>query len=156
LPPEAAWVGRQSVVVGFRDPRVFDATSGVERGRVVLGGNTIARIDADDDEDRMVAVDINRSIAWIDPETWLVLDRWDGRWQDVAIAPDGRFVAALDFAGTLHFAGLEDGRFRPIGEISEAAALPYASSVEIAPGAIGLAGGGGAARATLAVDRLDA
>ena len=147
--PQAGWVGRRAVVVGFSDPRVFDAATGNESGLVAIGGGTIARIDADDDDRRIVAVDLNRSIVLIDPDTWLVIDRWEGRWQDAAMAPDGRFVAALDFEGTLHFASLAAGRFQPIGD---AAAPPDAASIGLTRDAIGLTGSRGAARAALAVD----
>ena len=147
--PHAGWVGRRAVVVGFNDPRVFDVATGDESGRVALGGGTIARIDADDDDRRIVAVDLNRSIVLIDPDTWLVIDRWEGRWQDAAMAPDGRFVAALDFEGTLQFASLAAGRFQPIGD---AAAPPDAASIGLTRDAIGLTGSRGAARAALAVD----
>jgi hypothetical protein len=149
LPPQAAWVGRQAAVVGFRDLHVFDTSSGAERGIVALDAGTITRLDADTAERRLVAVDLNRSIIWIDPHSWLVVDSWNGRWQDAAIAPDGRFIAALDLSGRLHFACLADGCFRPIGEAS---GTRYAGSVALTQNAIGLVGDGLAARTTLAVE----
>jgi hypothetical protein len=150
LPPQAAWVGRQAAVVGFRDLRVFDASSGAERGTVALDAGTITRLDADTDERHLIAVDLNRSIMWIDPDSWLVIDCWKGRWQDAAIAPGGRYIAALDLSGRLHFACLADGRFHPIGDA--AAGIRYPGSVALSEDSIGLVGDGVAARTMLVVE----
>ncbi len=148
LPPEAAWVGRDVAAVGFRDLELLDAATGAERGRVALGAGTVTCLDADAEERLLVAVDLNRAIFSIDLQAGQIVDRWEGRWLDAAVAPDGHLVVALDLAGGLHFASLAAGRFRLLGEA--AAAQP--GSVALDRGVLAVAGGGIAARATLAID----
>jgi hypothetical protein len=150
LPPEAAWVGRDVAAVGFRDLELLDAATGAERGRVALGAGTVTRLDTDAEERLLVAVDLNRAIFSIDLQAGRIVDRWEGRWLDAAVAPDGRLVVALDLAGGLHFASPAGGRFRLFGET---AAQP--GSVALDRGVLGVAGGGIAARATLAIDYLE-
>lgn len=150
FPPQAAWVGRTALVVGFGDPRAFAVDTGAECACIALGAGTVTRLDADAAERRLLAVDLNRCVAWIDPHAWQLVDRWEGRWLDAAIAPDGRHAVALDLAGGLHLARLAADRFEPLGA---AAAPPFvATSVALDDTAIALAGGGLAARADYVIE----
>ena len=119
VPPQAAWIGERAIVVGFANPRVFDA-SGSPRFEIPLGGGTIVAIEAAANEQRLIVVDLNRAISWVDPENGSVLDRWDGPWLHAAVSADGQFVAALEPWGKLQFACIEHDRFRPIGAASAA------------------------------------
>ena len=148
LAPEAAWVGRDVAVVGFRDLEVLDAASGAVRGRVKLGAGAVMSLDADAEERRLVAVDLNRAVFWIDLPELRIVDRWAGRWQDAAVAPDGRLAVALDLAGRLHFAGLELRRFWPLGEADN---IVVPGSVALGQDVIAVVGGGVAARAGLTI-----
>lgn len=148
LPPSAAWFGERAVVVGFSDPRVFDR-SGTPVARIALGGGTIASIDATAREERVIVVDLNRAIYWIDPATWTVLDRWPGPWMHGAVSEDCRLIAGLEPWGKLHFASMEEDRFRPMGQ---AAVDDRAVAVALNPGEIATVGGGEARRASLRID----
>ena len=150
LAPEAAWVGRDVAVVGFRDLEVLDATSGVVRGRVGLGAGSVISLDADAGERLLVAVDLNRAVFWIDLPELRIVDRWAGRWQDAAVTPDGLLAVALDLAGRLHFAELGARRFRLLGTAGNVAPP---GSVAVGQDVLAVAGGGVAARAGLAVER---
>lgn len=148
LPPQAAWLGTDAVVVGFGDPRVFDHT-GKYLGDIALGGATIAAIEATTDERRLIAIDLNRTIAWIDSETWTVLDRWSGPWLHGTVSPDGRFVAVLEPWGKLHFACLEGDRFKPIGQ---APCDPNAVALALTLSEIATVGSGEVRWASLRID----
>lgn len=117
LAPEAAWLGRQAVVLGLADPRVFDHR-GTHLADIELGGGSVVHIEADATERRLIAVDLNRAIAWIDAASWTVLDRWPGPWLHAAVSPDGRFVAALAPGGEAHFACIHADRFGPAARIA--------------------------------------
>jgi hypothetical protein len=148
LPPSAAWFGARAAVVGFSDPQVFDR-SGAPMARIALGGGTIACIDATGGEQRVIVVDLNRAIHWIDPATWTVLDRWPGPWMHGAVSQDGRLIAVLEPWGKLHFASMEEDRFRPAGQI---AVDDRAVAVALNPGEIATVGGGEVRRASLRID----
>jgi len=149
LPPQAAWVGRHLAVLGFCDPRVFDVTNGTSHGAVAVDAGTIVRFDSDFEELRLIAVDLNRSVISIDQREWTVVDRWEGQWYDAVISPDGRFVAALDSSGKLHFACLVQGHFCPIEKASDGA---RADSIALTNDSIGIVTGGFAMRLSLDVD----
>jgi hypothetical protein len=110
-------------VVGFSDPRVFDS-SGIPVTKIALGAGTIACIEATAGEDRVIIVDPNRAIYWIDPATWSVLDRWPGPW-------------------------MHGDRFRPAGQI---AVDDKAVAVGLNPGETATVGGGEVRRASLKID----
>jgi len=148
LAPAAAWLGRQAIVVGFSDPRVFDH-SGSHVRDIAIGGGSIAAIEATTDERRLIIVDLNRTVALIDTETWEILDRWPGPWLHSSLSPDGRFLAALEPGGNLHFACLDGDRFRPAGQI---AIDSRAIALAIAAGEIAVVGGGEVRRASLQID----
>jgi hypothetical protein len=152
LSPQAAWLGERAAVVGFGDPRVFDY-SGRHLADIPLAGATIVAIEATTDERRLIVVDLNRSISWIDIETWTVLDCWPGPWLHGAVSPDGRFVAVLEPWGKLHFACMESDRFKPAGQ---ATADPKAFALAIALDELAIVGGGEVHRASLKVDCLTA
>lgn len=147
-PPQAAWVGEHAAVVGLGDPLVF-GRSGSRVAEVPLGGGTVTTLAATADERRLLAVDLNRAAAWIDTETWTVLDRWPGPWLHGAVSPDGRVVAVLEPWGKLHFACIQGDRFRPAGE---APCDPGAIAIALPPGEIATVGGGLARRAALRID----
>jgi hypothetical protein len=148
LAPAAAWLGRQAIVVGFGDPRVFDH-SGSYLADIALGGGSIAAIEATTDERRLIIVDLNRTVALIDTDTWEILDRWPGPWLHAGVSPDGRFLAALEPGGKLHFACLDGDRFRPAGQ---AAVDSRAIALAITPGKIATVGGGEVRRGSLEID----
>ncbi|HEY0006845.1 MAG TPA: hypothetical protein VGB17_18845 [Pyrinomonadaceae bacterium] len=148
LPPSAAWLGESAAVIGFGDPKVFD-DEGKHLADIPLGGGTIASIEATHDEHRLIIVDLNRSLALIETESWTVLDSWSGPWLHGAVSSDGRFVAVLEHWGKLHFACLEGDRFKPVGE---AAADSRAVALALATGEIATVGGGEVRRAGLKVD----
>jgi hypothetical protein len=148
IPPQAAWAGGRAIVVGFGTPRVFDH-AGKHLADVALNGATVVAIDSDTRERRLIAVDLNRAIAWIEPETWTILDRWPGTWLHAAISPDGAFVAALEPWGKIHFACLEGDRFKPVGTAS---APPDAVALALSPNEIATIGGGEVNRTKLTVD----
>jgi hypothetical protein len=148
LPPQAAWVGSDVAVIGFRNLEVLDAASGAERGRIALDAGTVVRLDADARERRLMAVDLNRAIIWIDLRTGTVIGRWEGRWLDAAIAPDGSLIVAVDLAGRLHFARPAEGRCLLLGT---AAAITRPGSVALDRGLLAVVGGGIALRTTLAI-----
>jgi hypothetical protein len=147
IAPRAAWAGREAIVVGFKDPRVWSA-SGAELGTIAAGGASIERIDASRDERRLIAVDVNRTIALIDGQSFAVLDRWSGAWAYGAIDPDGRFAVGLDTSGALHFACIEGERLVPAGQ---AEGDRGAAAVAVGDDLIAIAGGGELRVASLAV-----
>jgi hypothetical protein len=152
LSPQAAWVGRNSVVVGFRNLRIFDTATGNEQGEITVDAGTLARLDGDIHDQRLIAVDLNRAIVWIDQLQRRVVDRWEGRWRDAALSPDGRFVAAVDLSGALHVRCLADGGFQFLTEIS----VPVQpASVALSSDSVAIGSGGVAMRMTLAVDCSD-
>ena len=152
LPPQAVWVGHKVAVIGFREPRLFDLASGDARGMLPLDAGIITRLDADQDERFLIAVDLNRSVVLIDQSRLTVVDRWQGRWQDAAISPDGRFLSALDMEGRMHFACLSDRGFQTLGEPDESI---RAGSVALSDSVIAVASGGVAARASLRINCAD-
>jgi hypothetical protein len=148
LPPEAAWFGEEVAVVGFGNPKVFDL-SGRSVADIALGGSTVVALGATGDGGRLVAVDSNRSISWIDAATWSVLDQWPGPWLSGAVSPDGRFVVALEPWGKLHLACMVRDRFAPLGQV---AVDEKAVTVAVGPDQVGTVGGGQVGRASLRVD----
>ena len=152
LPPQAVWVGREVAVVGFREPRLFSLATGAAQGMLPLDAGIITRLDADQDERFLIAVDLNRSVILIDQSRMTVVDRWEGRWQDAVISPDGRFLSALDMEGSMHFACLSDRGFQTLGEPDKSI---RANSVALGDNVIAVASGGVAARATLRIDCAD-
>jgi hypothetical protein len=111
--PAAVWVGRQVVVVGDRRPLVLarDGTTPAD-----LDASTPpVRIEADDDETRLLVVEHGRLSVW-DTSGWEPVATADGSWLDAAIGPAGISIAAIDLTGRLH---LLDGRLRPL-EVVEA------------------------------------
>jgi len=148
LPPLAAWLGKSACVVGFNNPRVFDH-SGRHLADITLGGPTVSCIEAITSERRLIAVELNNAMTLIDAATWTVLDRWPGPWLHGTVSPDGRFVAVLEPWGKLHFACLEDDRFRPAGEV---AIDREAISVALSLAEIATVGGGEVRRASPTVD----
>ena len=149
LTPEAVWLGRSVAVIGFREPQVFDLATGTAQDVLALDAGTITRLDADREGRRLMAVDLNRSIIWIDLAQRSVVDRWEGRWQDATISPDGVFLAALDMNGRMHFACLAAEGFRAIGSVDESFRV---DSIALQDKVIAIASGGMAARATLHID----
>lgn len=148
LPPCAAWLGERAAVVGFSDPQVFDH-SGTPVSRIAIGGGTIIAIDATGSEERVIAVDLNRAIYWIDSATWTVLDRWPGPWMHGAVSPDGRLIAALEPWGKLHFASIEEDRFKPADGF---AVDDRAVAVALDADKLAIVGGGEVRVASLGVD----
>lgn len=113
VPPQTAWMGEHWAIVGFDDLQVFDF-SGRQVAELELGGGMIIAMEATW-ANRLIALDLNRVVYWIDTQSWTVLDRWHGPWFHAAVSPDGSVVAALESRGKLQFAGMEEDRFRVIG-----------------------------------------
>jgi hypothetical protein len=152
LTPQAAWLGRDLAIIGFREPKVFDLATGSAPDVLTLDAGTIMRLDADREERILIAVDLNRSIIWIDLAQRKIVDRWEGRWQDAAISHDGTFLAALDMNGRMHFACLTAHGFRPLGPLDESFRV---DSIALDDNLIAVASGGVVARATLHIDCAD-
>jgi hypothetical protein len=146
--PQAAWIGERAIVVGFANPRVFDS-SGTPLPEIALGGGTIVAIEATANEERLIVVDLNRAITWIDAASGVILDRWEGPWLHGAVSADGQFVAALEPWGNLQFACIEHDRFRPIGAAS---AAQDAVVLAVAGREIATLGGGELHRTQLTVE----
>lgn len=149
LTPEAVWLGRDLAVVGFREPKLFDLSTGTAQDTLVLDAGTITRLDADRDERWLMAVDLNRSIIWIDLAQRRIVGRWEGRWQDATISPDGVFLAGLDMDGRMHFACLTAQGFRPIDAVDGSFRV---DSIALQDNLIAIASQGMAARADLRID----
>jgi len=148
LAPQAAWLGRRAAVAGFSNPQVFDF-SGKRIAEIALDGAIVVAFDATTAERRLIAVDQNRALAWVDTERWTILDRWPGPWLHGAVSPDGRFVAVLEPWGKLHFACLEGDRLRFAGQT---AADPNAVALALTPNRIATVGGGEVRWASLMVE----
>jgi hypothetical protein len=103
------------MVAGFNNPRAFDS-NGKLLADIALAGGTVASLDASGDERRLLALDLNRSLAWIDTETWTIIDRWEGPWLCASLSKSAPIAAAVSFDGKLLFACLHDDRFQMIGE----------------------------------------
>ena len=106
--PTAVWAGRHVVVVGDRRPMVL-ARDGTALADLDASTPPV-RIEADDDETRLLVVEHGRLSVW-DTSGWEPFATADGSWLDAAIGPAGTSIAALDLTGRLH---LLDGRLRPL------------------------------------------
>jgi len=148
LPPQAAWIGEQAAVVGFRDLRVY-GLSGEHLADVELHGADIVALDAAIGERRLMVVEQARAIHWIDTAAWSVQESWPGPWLSGAVSPDGQLAAALEPWGKLHFAFLEDGHFKVAGH---ADADSSAITLALTRTRIATAGGGKLRWADLSVD----
>jgi len=143
LAPQGAWSGERAAVLATGNPRVVDV-SGRLIADIPLHGGVIAAIAADDAERRLIIVDVNRAVAWIDTSTWTVLDLWPGPWMHGALSPDGRLVAALAHDGIIHFAHLDGDRFAPAGQVH---AHPSTIAITLCRDEIVTVGGGELRRA---------
>ena len=150
LPPQAAWVGEHAAVVGLNTPEVFDH-SGKHIATIVLDGANVAAIDAPRNERRLMVLDLNRTISWIDTATWGILDTWSGPWLHASVSPDGRLVAALEAWGKVHFARTENDKFSFVGS---ADIDSNAVSLALSDDQIATVGGGEVGWATLTVDSV--
>lgn len=117
LPPSALWINsRTEIVAGFPAPQVFDAT-GTHAATLLIQGANIVAIESTEDERRLIVIDLNRAVHWVDGVTWQILDRWEGPWLTGAVSPDGRLAFMLDAEGAIHPAVLSHDRFVPLSEI---------------------------------------
>ncbi|MDH3603847.1 MAG: hypothetical protein OEU26_29915 [Candidatus Tectomicrobia bacterium] len=106
LAPTAAWVGCNVIVVGTREPRVYDRAGS---NLIILSTGTPAvRINASVDETRLLVVEHGRLTVW-DIERWTTVGVWTGTWLDAALTPDGRTVVAVGLNGHLYLARVENG-----------------------------------------------
>jgi hypothetical protein len=104
--PKSAWVGRDMIVIGTREPRAFERDGSP---LVELDATTpAARIEADAEEKRVLVMEHGRVTVW-NVATWKPVGVWEGQWLDAAITPDGHIVVAVDLSGRLHAARLDDG-----------------------------------------------
>ncbi len=143
LAPVAAWLGQAAAVLGFANPKVF-AWSGSVQAEITISGGQIASIAATSREDRLIIVDLNRAIYWIDAQSWTVLDVWHGPWFYGAVSGDGSVVAAIEPWGKLHLALMNEDRFSSIQPFS---VDNGAISVALNRTKIAIAGGGTVSRA---------
>jgi hypothetical protein len=140
--PAAVWAGRHVVVVGDRRPVVLarDGTAVAD-----LDASTPpVRIEADDDETRLLVVEHGRLSVW-DTSGWEPVATADGTWLDAAAGPTGSSVAALDLTGRLH---LLDDRLRPV-EVVDLPAGSGASGVALGRDRVVVCGATGTASAPL-------
>ncbi len=138
LPPQAAWAGEHAVVVGLSSPQVFDH-SGKHLAAIPIEGANVASIAAPRSEHRLMLLDLNRTILWIDTAAWTILDVWPGPWLHAAVSPDGRLVIALEAWGKVHFARMENDKFSLAGS---AGIDSKAVSLALTPDQIATVGGG--------------
>ena len=148
LPPQAAWLGEHAAVVGLSSPEVFDHL-GKHLATIALDGTNVASIDAPRNEQRLMLLDLNRTISWIDTATWTILDVWSGPWLHAAVSPDGRLVVALEAWGKVYFARIENDKFSFAGS---ADIDSKAVTLALTEDQIATVGGGEARWASLAVD----
>jgi hypothetical protein len=147
LPAPVGWLGTSATVAGFGDPLVFNA-AGDRQARIPLGGAVLSKLEATADEKRLIAVDMNRSVALIDSLDWRILDRLTGPWLHAAITPDGGLVALLEPWGKLHLLRVNNEHFEPIGVVP----IPAdAVALALTPGELITAGGGQCHRSRLIV-----
>lgn len=98
--PMAAWVGREVVVVGVRQPRVFDRDGCAVA--TLAEGVPAVRIEASADDTRLLVVEHGRLTVW-DTASWKSLGTKRGAWLDATIDPIGRILVAADLQGRLQF-----------------------------------------------------
>lgn len=113
LAPVAAWLGRRAIVLGTREPLVFDRDG--RRVATLHRALPAKRIESSDDETKLMTIDDRRIALW-DTSTWELRGEWPGMWLDAALAPDGRGLVAVAFDGRLHYARTADG-LTPVGEL---------------------------------------
>lgn len=145
--PPAAWVGREAVVVGFRDLRVWDR-HGAAIATLPTGTPAVAKIAATKQEDRLLVVAEGRSLTLIDTARWEIVDTWIGRWASAAVDPAGAFVVGLELDGRLRFACLDPAGF---GEALASFEAPQRVSVSLGAGRVWVAGAGELAEASYAI-----
>jgi hypothetical protein len=150
LPPQAAWVGKHAAVVGLSSPEVVDH-SGKHIATIALDAANVAAIDAPGNEHRLMVLDLNRAISWIDTETWTILDAWPGPWMHAAVSPDGKLVVALEAWGKVHFARMENDKFSFVGS---ADIDSNAMALALTDDQIATVGGGEVRWASLTVDSV--
>lgn len=105
LAPTAAWVGHSALVVGCRQPRVFDLQG--QELATLEGVTPPVRIEASADESRLLVVEHGRLALWRTAD-WSELVTHQGAWLDASLSPDGRLLAAVDFEGRLRIAAVAE------------------------------------------------
>lgn len=106
LVPEAAWIGKQWLILGTRKPLIFD-----RKGKFIAeleSGTPALRIEASKQEDYLLLVQTGRLTVW-DTNTWNKIGDQPGNWLDAAISPSGHSIVAVDFDGNLHIMKMENG-----------------------------------------------
>jgi hypothetical protein len=102
LAPEAVWAGAEQVVLGTREPRVFDRAGALVK---VLDGETpAARVDGD--AGRLLICEHGELTVW-SASGHERLAGWPGAWLDAAFVPGRGLVVALDLTGAAFVVSLE-------------------------------------------------
>ena len=99
LAPVALWFGEAEIVIGTRDPRVFDRAG--RPLRTLPAATPPFRIEADSAGARVLVAEHAQLAVW-DLASGEALARRGGTWVDAALTPDGTRVVAVDFSGRLH------------------------------------------------------
>jgi hypothetical protein len=103
--PTAAWVSN-TIVIGCRNPQVLD-----QHGTPIttLRSNTPpARIESDAGGVVFLILEHARLTLW-QAVSWNVLNELAGSWLDAAISPNGQFIAAVGFDGSLRVGMTDQG-----------------------------------------------
>jgi hypothetical protein len=102
-PPQVAWVAKEWIALGTREPAIFNPAGQVER---TLTGNLPPRgMEADAKENRLLVHGYDRIAVW-DTRDWSLVDILPGSWIDAALAPSGDLLLAVDFDGNIHCAAI--------------------------------------------------
>lgn len=96
LAPTAAWLGGWAIILGTRAPQIFrrDGTPVAQ----LPSPTPPVRIEASDDEGRVLLVCHGELAVW-DSRRWAPIGQLAGSWVDAALAPQGDFLVAADYAG---------------------------------------------------------
>ena len=105
LAPKAIWAGRDVIVVGNRNPLVFNRDGSIIK--TLTAKVPAFRIDVSADETRLLLAEHGQLTIW-DTHTWIPIGTVIGRWLDAAISSDGNLVMAVDFDGNIKIIHVAD------------------------------------------------
>ena len=99
LAPKALWAGERLIVVGSREPRIYDRDGALVN--TLPGTTPPVRVEADAAEEHLLVVEHGGLTIW-STASWEPIERREGAWLDAALSPDGARLVAVDLTGGLH------------------------------------------------------